>query len=1027
MNAFQRLLVAAPAAALLPVALAPVSGLANDLNLDLDTVQEYSISQGASIRDFSDVYPTDWAYQALSELVETYGCVGGYPDGTFRGQQPITRFEMAAILNSCLEAMSAKMDMMEDDPGVMEDMETMDRLTASFEEELITLKGTVDGLDARVSTLEENSQFSTTTKTEFKIATDFVYLSTEDEEARKKLKKKVDKKDRIDHEAVTVSTNSQMLTVESRTLTVESRTLTVDAQMLTVDAQMLTVDAQVLTVGGHMITVDAQMITVGGQPITIASQSVPLAVQVIPGTESMIIGANDGVLTHPEQFVAGGKYSDFGTDNTSEYILVPLGGDLSLNDDNEIVDSNLANGLGITPFDDLSNLDETTNLVLIKRPESPSTGTLYADGELTSTITDEAAQAILDQINESLIQMTDAEKDIILNPSKVTIPMTSVMVGTNLVNIPEKTINITTDNTITIEKREISIPSSEKITISDREVSDGTVTITTIPLSYDFTGGTAGPTEAIPIVSNDTTYYIQPFTITGNPEQIVIPEQKVEIDNNDAITVESQTVTVEGLSYIIPEINITTDRAGETVFGSIPGVAHTTKPSVSVDDPITTEEQPDINITKTTIEIPGEMITVNGTIVTLNPQTVTLNPQTVTVDAQMITVETQMITVDSQTLMVDAQTLTVDSQTLTVDSQMITVQGYHMVEGTEMVANTSDNSGLALTSSAEVAFTTSFSGSDKLTFKLKGDVMSMGHHYLALGNVYDVADNGHTNVKFTGFTYENSFGMGGDLMGNVVFGTDYDDLAGVAGMDTYYGGGGYDGYGAGDFGDTGIGFNMELFSSAAGALTASASYAVAGDHASSASYGMEGYPSMEMGLFGEDTDRSGVLALSWEGALFGGNDALFTLAYQNIKNNMMMEDMDGMMMSNDLTRSYFHLVAGAYFTDTISLSGSFSFGEWDYEKMKDMDSGQWMVALNMDDAFFPGNSTGIAVGTPEFVKDVEGMDPTRVLELYYSFKVNDNFKVPVYLDFFSNAGNPSGGNGTDSNAFGIKISPTLNF
>ena len=162
MKAFQRLLVAAPAAALLPVAMAPVSGLANDLNLDLDTVQEYSVAQGASIRDFSDVYPTDWAYQALAELVDTYGYVGGYPDNTFRGDQPITRFEMAAILNSCMEAMSAKMGMMDDDIA-MEDKETLEKLASSFEEELITLKGTVDGLDSRVSELEENSQFSTST------------------------------------------------------------------------------------------------------------------------------------------------------------------------------------------------------------------------------------------------------------------------------------------------------------------------------------------------------------------------------------------------------------------------------------------------------------------------------------------------------------------------------------------------------------------------------------------------------------------------------------------------------------------------------------------------------------------------------------------------------------------------------------------------------------------------------------------------------------------------------------------------
>jgi hypothetical protein len=33
------------------------------------------------------VQPTSWAYQALSNLVGRYGCVAGYPDGTFKSLQ----------------------------------------------------------------------------------------------------------------------------------------------------------------------------------------------------------------------------------------------------------------------------------------------------------------------------------------------------------------------------------------------------------------------------------------------------------------------------------------------------------------------------------------------------------------------------------------------------------------------------------------------------------------------------------------------------------------------------------------------------------------------------------------------------------------------------------------------------------------------------------------------------------------------------------------------------------------------------
>ncbi|NKB74562.1 MAG: hypothetical protein GKR83_08595, partial [Synechococcus sp. s2_metabat2_7] len=60
--------------------------------LNINGVSDYAASsasnsreQVTSITQFSDVYPTDWAYQALSNLIERYGCVAGYPNGTYRG------------------------------------------------------------------------------------------------------------------------------------------------------------------------------------------------------------------------------------------------------------------------------------------------------------------------------------------------------------------------------------------------------------------------------------------------------------------------------------------------------------------------------------------------------------------------------------------------------------------------------------------------------------------------------------------------------------------------------------------------------------------------------------------------------------------------------------------------------------------------------------------------------------------------------------------------------------------------------
>ncbi|AII49148.1 porin [Synechococcus sp. KORDI-52] len=144
MKLFQQLLVA-------PAALGLMASGANAADLNINGVSEYSSAdQVTSVTQFSDVYPTDWAYQALANLVEQYGCVAGYPNGTFRGNRAMTRYEAAALLNACLDRITEVTD-------------ELRRLLKEFETELAILKGRVDGLEARVGELEA-TQFSTTTK-----------------------------------------------------------------------------------------------------------------------------------------------------------------------------------------------------------------------------------------------------------------------------------------------------------------------------------------------------------------------------------------------------------------------------------------------------------------------------------------------------------------------------------------------------------------------------------------------------------------------------------------------------------------------------------------------------------------------------------------------------------------------------------------------------------------------------------------------------------------------------------------------
>ncbi|HEY9826648.1 MAG TPA: iron uptake porin [Stenomitos sp.] len=113
-------------------------------------------SQVTSVSQLSDVQPTDWAFQALQSLVERYGCIAGYPDGTFRGNRAATRYELAAALNACLDQISDRF-------ATKEDLETVKALQQEFKAELATLKGRVDSLEARAQTLQAQ-QFSTTTK-----------------------------------------------------------------------------------------------------------------------------------------------------------------------------------------------------------------------------------------------------------------------------------------------------------------------------------------------------------------------------------------------------------------------------------------------------------------------------------------------------------------------------------------------------------------------------------------------------------------------------------------------------------------------------------------------------------------------------------------------------------------------------------------------------------------------------------------------------------------------------------------------
>lgn len=131
-----------------------------DLASEEPSTSALDLSQVTSVTEFSDVSPSDWAFQALSNLVERYACIEGYPDRTFRGNQALTRYEFAAGLSACLDVVASAAIA----PSVSaEDLEMLQRLQEEFATELASLNDQVASLEAATAELEAN-QFATQTK-----------------------------------------------------------------------------------------------------------------------------------------------------------------------------------------------------------------------------------------------------------------------------------------------------------------------------------------------------------------------------------------------------------------------------------------------------------------------------------------------------------------------------------------------------------------------------------------------------------------------------------------------------------------------------------------------------------------------------------------------------------------------------------------------------------------------------------------------------------------------------------------------
>jgi len=135
----------------------------------------FGIVLGAAQMAFSatlvDVPSGHWAEDAVSRLVDL-GMVKGYPDGTFKGDRQLTRYEYAMVVDrliammderyckkdECKGGAAATGGLSEEDLNEVKDI--VKKLAAEFKDELAALKVKVDENSAKIAKLEEDVKTS---------------------------------------------------------------------------------------------------------------------------------------------------------------------------------------------------------------------------------------------------------------------------------------------------------------------------------------------------------------------------------------------------------------------------------------------------------------------------------------------------------------------------------------------------------------------------------------------------------------------------------------------------------------------------------------------------------------------------------------------------------------------------------------------------------------------------------------------------------------------------------------------------
>jgi Carbohydrate-selective porin, OprB family/S-layer homology domain len=107
-----------------------------------------------SVEELRDVDTSSWAYQALADLVEKYDVIEGYPNYTFKGNKPATRYEMAAALNALIKSVGRDLARLGAEKANKSDLATIARLQEEFRNELAALNARESAMESRASAIE---------------------------------------------------------------------------------------------------------------------------------------------------------------------------------------------------------------------------------------------------------------------------------------------------------------------------------------------------------------------------------------------------------------------------------------------------------------------------------------------------------------------------------------------------------------------------------------------------------------------------------------------------------------------------------------------------------------------------------------------------------------------------------------------------------------------------------------------------------------------------------------------------------